>query len=160
MKIKNVVINLLCVAAGAAGAAVVVWKSFQKGKWAQSDRITKFVEYFNILDAWMKIKEENKEIESYFTENDIKTIAIYGMGKMGKHLVASLEGTSIEVAYGIDRNTGVASPIKCYGIDEEWPEVDAIVVTATFDFDNIESLIRKKACVEISPEDTNIYDVL
>lgn len=160
MKIKNVIINLLCVAAGAAGAAIAVWKSFQKGKCAQSDRVTKFVEYFNILDAWMKIKEENREIESYFIENDIKTIAIYGMGKMGKHLVASLEGTSIEVAYGIDRNTGVASPIKCYGIDEEWPEVDAIVVTVTFDFDNIEALIRRKACVEIIPLDTVIYDVL
>ncbi len=50
----------------------------------------------------------------------------------------------MEAAYGIDRNYGVASPIKCYGLEDKWPEVDAIVVTASFDFDNINALLEEK----------------
>ncbi len=160
MKIRKLIMNLSGVLAGAATGTAVAWKILQKRENMQSAKNTKFVEYFNILDVWMKIKEGNKSLESYFVENNIKVIAIYGIGRLGKHLIEELKETSVEVAYGIDRNYGVVSPIKCYGLEDKWPEVDAIVVTVTFDFENIAAMLQERTTAEIISLDDILYDVV
>lgn len=121
----------------------------------------KFADYFNILDKWMCLKEEGKSVEPYFIRRGYKKIAIYGMGKMGKHLMAELENSSIEVVYGIDRRAEfLYTGIPILDFAEEWQSVDAIVITVTIDYENISKQLQKKInCPAVNLRDV-IFDTM
>lgn len=118
-------------------------------------RTEKFMDYFDILDEWMNLKEEGKLITDYFIDNDYNTIAIYGMGKLGRHLCHDLEDSNITIAYGLDkRSESMSSNIKLLSMSDELPSVDVIIVTATFDFATIKEQLQKKVeCPIISLSD-------
>jgi len=111
----------------------------------QDARLNKFVGYFNILDKWMSLKETGKTTESYLLERGYNRIAIYGMGKLAEHFVKDLKDSAIEIICGIDRNIcKMVGELETYEVGEdEFPAVDAIVVTAIFDFDNIKKTLQE-----------------
>lgn len=108
-----------------------------------------------LMNQWLKIKQDGEEIEDYFYDNEIKTIAIYGMSYAGERLYEELKNTDIEVRYAIDRNCeGIYTDIDVLSVDEEFPAVDAIVVTPVFYFKEIKNMLQKKTdCRIVSLED-------
>ena len=122
-------------------------------------KVDKFKGYYNMLNQWLMLKQDGKSLEKYFEENNYKTIAIYGMGEMGNRLYDELKGTEIKVKYAIDKNAaGAYSELDIREIDDELEEVDAIVVTATFAFDEIEEeLCSMFSCPIISLDDV-VYE--
>lgn len=115
-------------------------------------RYNKFYEYFNILNTWLILKEEKKNFGIFFEQNHFNKVAIYGMGVMGRHLLRELKECRITVAYGIDRfSEMMQSEILIKGFDESYYDVDVVVVTATFEFDQIvKKLNGKCVCPVIS----------
>lgn len=100
---------------------------------------------FHIFDKWMQIKNNGKSLIIYFEDNLIHSIAIYGLGAIGKRLVEELSQEKIEILYGIDRN---AADLHIEGLtvktlEDDLPKVDAIVVTP-ISFYEIEKDIYKK----------------
>lgn len=104
----------------------------------------KFGAYYDVLNKWMKLKENNQTIEDRLKEMGIKTIAIYGMGDLGHHLIKDLENSDIEVKYAIDRSFLAISEIDVYEPDADMPLVDAIVITPVFDYENICKKLQTK----------------
>lgn len=99
----------------------------------------------HILDMWLSLKNSRKSLEEYFQDNYINSIAIYGLGVLGKHLYEELRSRKHLIRYGIDRN---ADRIRIDGLQiktlkDELPEVDAVVVTP-IDYYSIEKDIRHK----------------
>lgn len=74
---------------------------------------------------------------------------------MGQQLIKELKDSSIETAYGIDRNSdGIVSGIKVVTMDEELADVDAVVVTVLKEFDEIRDALTKKLnCSVVAIED-------
>ncbi len=67
-----------------------------------------------------------------------KNIAVYGVGYLGKHLIKELNWSGVNIDYIIDRNIEeVEENITIYRPDDILPSVDAVVVTAIADFDEI-----------------------
>lgn len=100
---------------------------------------------FHLFDKWMQIKNNGKSLAVYFEDNLINNVAIYGLGAIGKRLYEELSQQSIDVVYGIDKN---AEKIRLDGLeiktlDDELPDVDAVVVTPIF-FNEIEKDIYQK----------------
>lgn len=105
----------------------------------------KFKEYFYLLSRWLQLKEENINLSKYLMKYGYYRIAIYGLGVMGKHLMEELKQTEIKVIYGIDQDTLMSHPdIEIKSVDADFPQVDAIVVTATFDYDAIWTKLKEK----------------
>lgn len=103
--------------------------------------VTRYESYWRTLDAWLRLKETGVKLESYFTANNMHSIAIYGMGMLGKHLYNELSHSSIEIKYAIDRKAeAIQMDIRVYDPEDSFPQVDAIVVTAAYSY----SYIRKK----------------
>lgn len=124
-------------------------------------RIAKFVGYFNLLEQWVTIKEEEKVIATYFERNNYYNIALYGLGKIGNHLLKELDGTDIRVMYAIDTRSAILNTdIPVYSPDDEIPEADVIVVTATFDYDKIKKILEEKAGIRVISMDDVIYELL
>lgn len=126
----------------------------------KKEKVDKFKNYYNMLNHWLALKQEGKSLETYFVENNIKTLAIYGVGEMGNRIYDELKDSEIVVKYGIDKSGGgTFADLEIFTLEEDLEEVDAIIVTAVFAFDEIEELVSKKVtCPIISLEDI-VYKV-
>lgn len=100
---------------------------------------------FHLFDKWMYCIRAGKSMEKFFMDNDYSNIAIYGMGVIGRQVLAELKSSSVTVAYGIDRS---AENISVYGLPivtlDGWKnmkKVDAIVVTPIQFFCEIEEML-------------------
>jgi glycosyltransferase involved in cell wall biosynthesis len=69
-----------------------------------------------------------KKIDDYFSCNDIRQVALYGLGGEAKRFLWILKEVGIEVCYGIDKRPNSLLPV-CYMPGDEFPEVDAILIT-------------------------------
>ena len=111
------------------------------------------------MNQWIILKQKGISLVPYFKEHKYNRIAIYGMSYLGERLLDDLKETEIEVVYGIDRNAdSLYSDVDIISPDDDFMPVDAIVVTATFYFDEIcDNLQSKVSCPIISLEDV-LYD--
>lgn len=105
----------------------------------------KFKRLFQIMDKWLLLEEENKVRFGHFFEMEkVRTVAVYGMSAMGKHLLTALRRENVEVPFGIDRYVGqFGDSYKIYRPEETIPEADAIVITA-YDTAEITKTLKKK----------------
>jgi hypothetical protein len=135
---NRILSGLSAVAGATAGAAAN--RYYMNREWEkQQERYEKFKNYFDVLNQWMTLREEGRSVVSYFEKYNIRTIAVYGMGKLGNHLLWELQDSPIKVVYGIDKNNKVLpSGLSVYAKNDDLPPVDAVVVSATFDYDAIE----------------------
>ncbi len=124
------------------------------------DKEKKFEAFYRLLIAWVEMKQEGKNLAEFFEYNQIRTIAIYGMKELGERLVKELEETGIEIKYVIDQNEALETDLVKKTPDDELPEVDAIVVTAIYFYqDIVEKLSKKVDCQIISLEDA-VYGLI
>lgn len=99
----------------------------------------------NIFDHWLWIKEDGKSLLSYFQAKRYKEIAIYGIGKVGKHLLTELKDSPIKVIYGIDKQgQRLQYSFPVYGMDAKLPKADVIVVTVAYEFEKIYRELKQK----------------
>ena len=155
---------LTAIASGLLGGAIGFWgKACLTGRIIEKKqaKVSKFVGYFNLLDAWMTIKEEEKSMASYFEKNGYSQIAVYGLGKIGNHFLREMEGTDIKILYAIDAKGEKLNPnIPIYTLEDEIPKADVIVVTATFDYKNIKENLGQRTDVQIVSIDDVVRELL
>ncbi len=141
MKKGNIIGTILGVATGIAINRIVVSnKLMEKDK-----KIEKFKAYYNLLNKWLSIKQEGKTLEKYFIEQNYRTIAIYGMGELGKRLYEDLRNSCVVVNYAIDKNiVETASGLLIVKPESKLKAVDAIVITSIFDYEAVEEDLGSK----------------
>ena len=112
--------------------------------------ISKSVLQADILSQWLSAYRIGVRVEDFFNKYHYSTIAIYGMGILGRQLSEELAKSKIQILYFIDRRDVLEENlIKRISIEEELPEVDCIVVTVVAEYDNIHDIIRRKSSASI-----------
>lgn len=157
---KKPVLSILSALTGALlGAGAMGKASKDKMNIIRSYR-DKHLELFLMMNQWVKVKQQGKNLADFFVKNGYKKIAIYGMSYAGETLVDELKGSEITVAYGIDKNAdSIYADVDIVSMEDNLEEVDAIVVTAITFFDEIEEKLSEKTeCAIISLEDI-LYEV-
>lgn len=117
-----------------------------------SETVNRFEAGFYILNQWLAIKQQGKTLYSFFEDNDISTVAIYGMGALGERLLCDLQQSPVQVLYGIDRmaKDKKVQGLQLYGTDTDcYPDVDAIIVTPVQDYWIIVEALKNKTKVPI-----------
>lgn len=102
--------------------------------------------YYDITNRWILLKNEGKNLSEYFEENGYKKIAIYGMGNLGLRLYEELKKTNTKVEYGVDHvHAEKMDDLNVYCLKQlnSIDDVDAIVVTPVFSFDEIKEDLEK-----------------
>lgn len=103
-----------------------------------NSELAKWKEFYWLFNKWLLLKQQEQSLESYFESKGYRTIAIYGLKELGLRLIDELKGSSVSVAYAIDKNAkSMKRGITMYTPQEDLPEVDAIIVTAIHYFEEI-----------------------
>lgn len=157
---KKLTLSLLSVLGGAATSAVAVRKVTGKATEVQRNMSEKHLALFLMMNQWVAVKQEGKNLADYFDKQGYKSIAIYGMSYAGERLLEELKCSDIQVQYGIDKNAdNIYMDVNIVTMEDELKPVDAIVVTPIFFFDEIEEELSQKIdCPIISLEDV-LYEV-
>ncbi len=154
--LSSILTTIIGIGAGAAFMAKISNKVIDENK----NKVNKFRSYYEMLNRWLVLKLNNEKIETYFLNNGYKKLAIYGMGEMGNRLLEDLTGSDVEIVYGIDKNiSGVISKLEVFQPDEDFPEADVIVVTAVFDYDEIQKNLSSKCNINIISIEDVIYGI-
>ncbi len=157
---KKGILGLVTTIMGAAAGAATM--NYLKGKKLseKAEKVDKFKGYYNLLNQWLVNKHEGKSLDRYLLEQGYKSIAIYGMGELGNRLYEELKNSEVEVKYAVDKKAeSTYSELNVVGLDDELEQVDAIVVTATYAYDEIcEELEGIMECPIISLESV-IFDL-
>lgn len=141
---------------GSGMAAGIVNHHRKKQLLAAQWDVERFQTHYWLLNHWLEIKNEGKSIASYFEDMGYHHIAVYGMAELGNRLMEDLEGSSVQIDYGIDRDIScsIARIDEVYYPDDDLPETGAIVVTPYAVFEEIRALLEKKVkCPVISLEE-------
>jgi hypothetical protein len=102
------------------------------------------------LDCWMRLKEKGKSVEDYLYKLSVKTVAVYGMGMLGKHLLEELKDSNILIKYIIDQKAETNHlRYKIISPNDEFEEVDAIIITPVWDLDVIYEKVKGKTNARI-----------
>jgi phosphoglycerate dehydrogenase-like enzyme len=100
-------------------------------------KVQKMIRINESFNKWLELKQNNYRLKGYFENNNYKSVAIYGMGDLGKRLFRELADDGVVVSYTIDKNIGVDDKYKMIALSERLPEVDVVIVTAVSSFDDI-----------------------
>lgn len=120
-------------------------------------RLSKYEQYYKDMDIWMNIRERGVSLLKYLDEQGISTFAIYGCGAMGKHFLMECVQKNRECKYFIDVQKNRRSAlIPIYSPDEALPEVDAVIVSAYFYYEEINKKIPYK-CISLGEIINSVY---
>lgn len=152
---KKVILSIVSSVLGGTVGAGVVGKLAGESINRTQSMSDKHLALFLMMNQWVKVKQDGKNLATYFKKNGYSKIAIYGMSYAGETFLNELKGTEIEVAYGIDKKAeGIYADINVVTMDQYLDKVDAVVVTAITFFDEIRRQLEEKLeCPIISLED-------
>jgi len=134
---------------GAIIAIVAVTMKKNKVIKETNKNAAKYLGLFRQMNQYLITKQMNKELVDYFEMREIKTIGIYGMSHIAQRIIDDLENSDVKVVFGIDRKADkISFDFDIYNPEDDYPEVDAIVVTA-YDFEEIRDMLSEKVDCEI-----------
>ena len=110
---------------------------------------------------WIREMQEGKRIASYFEKYGFKSVAVYGAGELGKCMVQELEKNGIEIKYIIDSNPNARiGDYKCFLPDgNDLPKVQAVIVTPSYDFEEISRILTEQTSASIVSIDEIPYNI-
>lgn len=160
MNMKKGIISILSGVVGITVGIGTTGKVLGKRLNKQSEMSEKHLALYMLMNQWVQVKQEGKSLISYFEKNNYKKIAIYGMNFVGQTLCKELDGSQIEIQYAIDKNAeNIYVDFEVLTIEDSLEDVDAVVVTPIYYFEEIEEqLTEKVSCPIISIEDI-LYEV-
>ncbi|MEZ3424974.1 MAG: hypothetical protein K1W39_14880 [Lachnospiraceae bacterium] len=160
MRKKTFISMVFGLVTGIGTGIVIAGKVITKPKLGGDKKTEKFKQYYYMMNEWLRLKQEGKTLEKYFLDNNYKSIAIYGMGEVGNRLYYELKDSNINIEYAIDKNAGfISDDLEIKDIDDDLTGVDAIIVTATFAFDEIIKDIEDKVSFPIISLEDVIYEI-
>lgn len=116
--------------------------------------------YMNLLDQWMTLKEKNVFIADWLRVEGYSNVAIYGYGMLGRHLYTELLSSKVEVEYLIDQQGNkLHTECKVYLPSETLPQVDLVIVTAVYYYEEIYHKLKDKGIPQVVSLQTILYEV-
>lgn len=109
-------------------------------------------------DKWMQLEENGKTISDILHTHGYQTVAIYGMGYLGKRLYERLIAEGTDVLCGIDRNAHyMYKDLYVHAIDDDdLPDANVIIVTPISSYNEIKDIIKEHKSVDVY----SLYELL
>lgn len=111
----------------------------------KNEHIGKVNRNFLFLNEWMDKKRDNPErMKNNLISKNCSRVAVYGAGYLGFQLYRELQKNSIEVVCFIDKSrTETCLDIPFYSLQDQMPDIDAIIISLVYSHNVIERDIKK-----------------
>ena len=112
----------------------------------------KFEVFTEVLHNWLLKKELGRSFSDYLKSFGVRSVAVYGVGILGKHFINELKGSDIHIKYTIDQAEDVRAnaDVPVYKKEQIMKlDVDLIVVTVIYDYESIKKELKKYTKVKI-----------
>lgn len=112
--------------------------------------VERYAFFVHILTKWLECERDRKlNLRAWMLEAQIETVAIYGLGVLGKQIYQQLEKDGIHPLFGIDQYVGsYGENFKIFRPEDYYPDVDAIIVTA-YAAPAVCAFLRKKVSARV-----------
>ncbi len=116
--------------------------------------------YWRLMDHWMQKKENGVCLSQPLEKNGIHSIAIYGIGILGQHLYKDIKESEIQIKYFIDaRRSGMQDGIEIVVPDHVMEDVDAIIVSVVYEYEDIKKKMQLYSSVPIISLEELVFEV-
>ncbi|RRK34649.1 hypothetical protein EBB54_27405 [Schaedlerella arabinosiphila] len=117
---------------------------------------------FLLMNEWLKAKQRDRSVEEYLLKAGYKEIAVYGVSYVGQRFCDELQGSrSIKIRYCIDqKGSGSYKGYDIRPLTGKNEDVDAVIVTPIFYFEEIKSQIEKVVTAEVISIEEIIYGLV
>lgn len=162
MSYIRIVIGLLLFVSGAFAGHYISERKVHLRITGYRYQSEKYLTWVRMYDLWLMNIQNQKKIDEYLLNKGIYRIAIYGMSYLGTRLFYELKDSLVKVVCGLDKN----SDIRVVGLDVKKPdcaeteEIDAVIVTALFTYDEIEKNLKKVGYKKIIAFDELLYELM
>lgn len=157
---KNKVLYLMLLLCSGVSGAVWMAHLCERALINENKRAERYIQNFNLSCDWIRTLQEGKNVKEYFENHPVNSVAIYGMGELGKCLKDALQKAGVPVAYLIDRDKKKwCGDIPAFDMQDELPKVERIIVTPIWDYDDIKEEIDKKIQTEVVSLKTVIEEI-
>lgn len=147
--------GLFIFGAGIGTGLFTNYRLFRNKVFEQKEQLEKYERQVFLLKRWIMQNGENNILQIYLNKNGFKKVALYGMEHLGQcaaYKLADLSG-ELELLYGIDGDK-VSSEIEIYRPEDNMPEVDVVIVTLIYEYENLKIELEKKfLCPVVSLEE-------
>lgn len=114
---------------------------------------------YKFLHYWMWLREQGIGLDTFFKQRGIKRIALYGLGIEGKHFRDEMYAEGMEISYAIDRQGDILHDrFPVYRMEDNLPEVDAIVVSVIDEFFPIYKMLQDKVNCRVYSLEEVVYE--
>ena len=113
---------------------------------------------FLLMNEWVKVKQANKSVSEFLLNEGYRRIAIYGMSYVGQRLYDELMDSDVEIIACIDqKGGGTYFNHNIVDVDKLPSDIDAIIVTPIFYFEEIKKNLEKNVLANIVSLEEIIY---
>ncbi len=110
------------------GHLAQLWQALQRGLETRLKELDRLKAAEDIYAIWLNARGEKVSVAQMLKLAGYKTVAIYGMGKMGMRLYQEIK-MEIEVKCYIDRNAAyLKADIPIYTLEDDIPQVDLVII--------------------------------
>lgn len=100
------------------------------------------------------VKEVILNYNNFFKNNGVQSCALWGLGFVGKRIISELEMADVHIEYIVDKNAeNILTSYKKILPDEEFPNVDIMIITPEKDHEEISNLVEKRGIRSIFYKD-------
>lgn len=110
---------------------------------------------YSIATKLLDDMQKDKGIAEKISQNGFSSVAVYGMGPIGKFLVKELQKKGIKASYAIDQNAEMLyADVPVYSPKDVLPQTDVVIVTAVYYYKQIKDILEDKVkCPIVSLND-------
>ena len=104
----------------------------------------RYERYFWTLNKWIFLKTHEIDLFKHPQLRNFGSLALYGMGEIGKRIYEELESSGRKINFLVDKNgDALFADIPIYTGMEALPQVDVIIVSMICEFQEIEEHLKR-----------------
>lgn len=123
-------------------------------------RLDMFEGFYRPMKEWFAKEQAGCTLKNFLMEKNYCKIGIYGMGDFANRIYDALKDSPIEVVCCIDSKKSAYSDTTLFTLEDELPDMDAIIITDYKNADSIIDSLSKKGDFELMLLEDIIYNEL
>lgn len=116
-----------------------------------NSKCDKYKYFYKSFESMLNLKLEGKLISKYILDKKYESVAIYGLGVVGRSLVKLLQDEKIHITYGIDQDEYKKRYFRfpTYTLRDELQNIDIIIVTVEDEYLHIKKELEERVNADI-----------